>query len=663
MISVRSCRFPLIMPDETSLLSGPGEFLSERGPLSRRLEDYSVRPMQQQMAAAVHAALTDHESLICEAGTGTGKTFAYLVPSLLSGKKIIISTGTRHLQDQLYFKDLPIIAKAAGVPVRSALLKGRNNYLCRHRLRETERDGRSLSQQQHGLLGTIRSWLASTESGDLTELADLPDKSPFKLSITSTTENCLGQECEFFDECFVFRARKQAADAELVIVNHHLLLADLSLRESGFGEVLPRADSIIFDEAHQLPELAAEFFSESISNRLIMELINDSRTAQHNDAGDVQGFSEILDKLQRAVLEMRLALGQGDHRSAWLELTSDAGVIQAASDLAEALKVLEQALDALAQRSRALDNCWRRCGNLMHMLAAFREREQTEMVQWVETRGTGFLLHQTPLDVSEVFQTRIAQHECNCIFTSATLAVESDFSHFAAQLGLADVRALSWPSPFDYAGQAMLYLPPDMPDPADPAFTAHVVDAALPIIKASAGHAFVLFTSHRALQEAAPLIMSGTDYPVLVQGDAGKTELLDTFRKTPHAVLLGTASFWEGVDVRGEALSSVIIDKLPFAPPDDPVFRARAARMQEEGRNPFMEHQLPQAIISLKQGVGRLIRDRQDYGVMVICDPRLRSRSYGKKFLASLPAMPLTHNICDVEKFFALHRDIHSVKQ
>ena len=639
------------------MLSEPEEFLSESGPLARQLEDYSVRPMQQQMAAAVEEALAEHTSLICEAGTGTGKTFAYLVPSLLSGKKIIISTGTRHLQDQLYFKDLPIIATAAGVPVRSALLKGRNNYLCRHRLRETERDGRSLSQQQHALLISLQSWLAQSESGDLTELADLQDHSPFKLSITSTTENCLGQECEFYDDCFVFKARKQAAEADLVIVNHHLLLADLALRESGFGEVLPKADSIIFDEAHQLPELAAEFFSESISSRQITELINDSRLAQHNDAPDVQGFNDILDKLQRAIQDLRLALGKGDKRSAWQDLTTDTGVIQAVSILAESLTGLEQALDLLAQRSRALDNCRHRCGNLMQMLAAFREREQTETVQWVETRGGGFLLHQTPLDVSRVFQARIAQHECNCIFTSATLAVVTDFSHFAAQLGLADVRALSWPSPFDYARQSLLYLPPDMPDPADPSYTAHVVTAALSVIKASAGHAFVLFTSHRALQEAASLIMNETNYPVLIQGDAGKTELLDTFRNTPHAILLGTASFWEGVDVRGEALSSVIIDKLPFAPPDDPVFRARAARMQEEGRNPFMEYQVPQAIISLKQGVGRLIRDRQDYGVMVICDPRLRSRSYGRKFLESLPAMPVTHDIRDVEEFYSARRD------
>jgi ATP-dependent DNA helicase DinG len=638
------------------MLSEPDEFLSERGPLAMQIEDYSVRPMQQQMAVAVAQALADHSSLICEAGTGTGKTYAYLVPSLFAGKKIIISTGTRHLQDQLYFKDLPVIARAAGVPVRSALLKGRNNYLCRYRLRETERDGRSLTLQQHGLLNTIRSWVAQTESGDLTELADLQDHSPFKLSITSTTENCLGQECEFYDDCFVFRARKQAAEADLVIVNHHLLLADLALRESGFGEVLPKADSIIFDEAHQLPDLAAEFFSESLSSRQITELSNDSRLAQHNDAPDVQGFNTILDKLHRAVQDLRLALGRGDRRSAWQELVTDTGVSRAVPVLAESLTELEQALDPLAQRSRALDNCWRRCGNLMHMLAAFREREQVEMVQWVETRGGGFLLHQTPLDVSRVFQERIARHECNCIFTSATLAVETDFNHFSSQLGLAGVRALSWPSPFDFAHQSLLYLPPDMPEPADPSYIAHVVTVALSVIKASGGHAFVLFTSHRALKEAASLIMNGTDYPVLVQGDAGKTGLLETFRKTPHAILLGTASFWEGVDVRGEALSSVIIDKLPFAPPDDPVFRARAARMQEEGRNPFMEYQVPQAIISLKQGVGRLIRDRQDYGVMVICDPRLRSRPYGRKFLGSLPAMPVTHAISDVERFYSTRR-------
>ncbi|MGH8120609.1 MAG: ATP-dependent DNA helicase, partial [Gammaproteobacteria bacterium] len=412
----------------------------------------------------------------------------------------------------------------------------------------------------------------------------------------------------------------------------------------------------IFDEAHQLPELAGEFFSESMSSRQVLELINDSRLAQHNDAGDVQGFGEIPDRLQKAVQDLRLVLGRGDTRRGWQELAADAGILRAAADLAEALKTLEQALDPLAQRSRALDNCWRRCGNLMQMLAAFREREQTEMVQWVETRGTGFLLHQTPLDVSEVFQARLAQHECNCIYTSATLAVGNDFSHFATELGLAGVRGLYWPSPFDYAKQTLLYLPQDMPDPADPSYTAQVVNAAMPIIKASKGHAFVLFTSHRALREAAPLIMSRTDYPVLVQGDAGKTGLLETFRNTRHAILLGTASFWEGVDVRGEALSSVIIDKLPFAPPDDPVFRARAVRMQERGKNPFLEYQLPQAIINLKQGVGRLIRDRRDYGVLAICDPRLLSKSYGRKFLNSLPEMPLTQEIRDVEGFFSARR-------
>ena len=596
--------------------------------------------------------MADEESLICEAGTGTGKTFAYLVPALMSGKKIIISTGTKHLQDQLFYKDLPVVSRALGLPVNTTLLKGRANYLCKFRLVEYEKHNRAMPVQLQDSLVSIKHWSAQTATGDLTELADLPENSPVQSGITSTADNCLGQNCEFYDECFVLKARRNANEADLVIVNHHLLMADLALRDTGFGEVLPKASFIIFDEAHQLPELAADFFGSTVSSRQLLELINDTRAAYLSDANDVPGFTEIPDVLQTSLQKFRLTLGNSDRRSAWLEVSVDKSISGTFDVLYEKLAALESALDQLSSRSKSLENCWKRAGNLLGMLKDFRERESDEFVQWLESRSHGFLLHQTPLDISSIFQQHLSQHECQCIYTSATLAVGDDFSHFAGQLGLNEIKSQTWPSPFDYQKQALLYLPENMPEPGGSAYTSAVINAALPVIQASQGHAFILFTSHRALREATDLIKNKLDYPILVQGDAPRTELLETFRRTKHAVLLGTSSFWEGVDVKGQALSSVIIDKLPFAAPDDPVFRARAVKMQEQGINPFMDYQLPQAIIVLKQGVGRLIRDMNDYGVLMICDPRLRSKSYGKKFLNSLPRMNITGNIADVENFF-----------
>jgi ATP-dependent DNA helicase DinG len=416
---------------------------------------------------------------------------------------------------------------------------------------------------------------------------------------------------------------------------------------------LPKASFIIFDEAHQLPELAADFFGSTASSHQLLELINDTRAVYLSDANDVPGFAEIPDALQTSMKKFRLVLGKSDRRTAWLELAADKTISGAFDALCEKLTELESALDQLSSRSKSLENCWKRTGNLLGMLKDFRERECDEYIQWLETRGQGFILHQTPLDISKVFQQRLSQHECQCIYTSATLAVGDDFSLFAGQLGLNETKSQTWPSPFDYQNQALLYLPENMPEPGERAYNSAVINAALPVIQASQGHAFILFTSHRALREATDLIKNKIDHPILIQGDAPRTELLETFRRTKHAVLLGTSSFWEGVDVKGQALSCVIIDKLPFAAPDDPVFRARAVKMQEQGINPFMDYQLPQAIIALKQGVGRLIRDMNDYGVLMICDPRLRSKSYGKKFLNSLPKMNISSSIEDVKIFYS----------
>ena len=634
------------------------DILSETGPLADCIDGFTARPQQQQLAQTIAEVLNSDDSLVCEAGTGTGKTFAYLIPALLSGKRVIISTGTKHLQDQLYYKDLPIVREALNVPIVTALLKGRANYLCLHRLEQGDENFRYISKEDVSELPRIKQWATQTDKGDLAELIDLPEDAAIRSRIVSSTENCLGQECSFYDDCFVFKARRKANEAEVIVVNHHLLLADLALRESGFGEVLPKADTIIFDEAHQLPALASEFFSQTLSSRQLTELFNDTTVAYLTDAGDMKEVQDEIRDLQTSLRKLRLSFGRKERRSAWNEVLSDNEIKEALKEFLNHLISLEKCLDVLAERSKSLENCWRRCSNMIETLQTFMERETEDMIQWLETRGQGFLLHQTPLDISSTFQARLAEHGCNSIYTSATLSVAEDFSHFSDQLGLSETNAQSWSSPFDYQKQALLYLPQGMPEPNESVYTEAVINMALPVIEASQGHAFLLFTSHRAMNEAHRLLAERIDYPLLKQGDAPRSELMQSFRKTKHAVLMGTSSFWEGVDVRGKALSCVIIDKLPFAHPDDPVFRARAAKMQENGQNPFMTYQVPQAVISLKQGVGRLIRDINDYGVLMICDPRLMSKSYGKIFLKSLPNMKRSTELADVDSFFfeRMHR-------
>ncbi len=628
------------------------DILSETGPFVDCIDGFTVRPQQQQLAQTIAEVLENDESLVCEAGTGTGKTFAYLVPVLLSGKRVIISTGTKHLQDQLYYKDLPIVRKALNVPVVTALLKGRANYLCLHRLEQGDENFRYLSKEDLLELPKVKQWATQTDKGDLAELINLPEDAAIRSRIVSSAENCLGQDCSFYDDCFVFKARRKANEAEVIVVNHHLLLADLALRESGFGEILPKADTIIFDEAHQLPGLASDFFSQTLSSRQFTELFNDTTSAYLTDAGDMEEVQVEIRECQTSLRQLRLSFGRKERRSAWNEVFADKEIRKALQDFLDHLIKLEKYLDTLAERSKSLENCWRRCSTMIEMLQTFMERETEDLIQWLETRGQGFLLHQTPLDISAIFQARLAEHGCNTIYTSATLSVAEDFTHFTDQLGLSETNAQSWSSPFDYQKQALLYLPQGMPEPGELIYTEAVVNMALPVIEASQGHAFLLFTSHRAMNEAYRLLAGRIDYPLLRQGDAPRSELLQSFRKTKHAVLLGTNSFWEGVDVRGKALSCVIIDKLPFAPPDDPVFRARAAKMQENGQNPFMTYQVPQAVINLKQGVGRLIRDATDYGVLMICDPRIISKPYGRIFLNSLPNMRRSTELADVDEFF-----------
>ena len=629
------------------------ELLGESGPLATLLSGFAPRVEQQHMAEATADAIEAQQQLIVEAGTGTGKTFAYLLPVLRSGRKVIISTGTRHLQDQLYGKDLPVVREALNAPVNTALLKGRTNYLCLHRLATAAEDGGRLRGRQLHDLETVRAWSGRTRSGDIAELGMLAEDSPLWPRVTSTAENCLGQECEHYQACFVVKARRQAMEADVVVINHHLLFADMVLREEGFGELLPGADAFVIDEAHQLPEVASVFFGITLSSHQLRDLARDIRLEHLREAGDMQDLPDAAGQLEGQVHRVRLALGRQDRRAAWSEVAANQELQDQLEELQQSLQQLSEWLTVAAERGKGLDSCRQRCLLLRDRLAQLRQQTAGEYIHWFEAFRTSFRLNLTPLNVASVFRERLEMLSSAWIFTSATLAVGDSFNHFAAQLGLQDAHTLQLDSPFDYRRNALLYLPTDMPQPNQPGYVEAVVATARAVLAASSGRAFLLFTSHSALRTAAKLLGNDCDYPLLVQGDAPRRELLEQFRQAGNAVLLGTSSFWEGVDVRGETLSCVIIDKLPFGSPGDPVLQARIEALREQGANPFMDYQLPHAVITLKQGIGRLIRDRTDRGVLVLCDPRLLEKSYGRIFLNSLPDMPRTRDVDDVHSFFA----------
>lgn len=610
---------------------------SAGSPLAQAVEGFAPRPEQQVMAARVADALERQRSLVIEAGTGIGKTFAYLVPALLSGRRVIVSTGTRNLQDQLYGRDLPTVCAALGRPVATALLKGRSNYLCLHRLALADSgETRLSSRAQVAELARVRDWAGVTATGDIAEVEGVDEGSRLWPLVTSTLDNCLGTRCDHYHRCHVVQARRQAQEAQFVVVNHHLLLADLALKEDGFAELLPGADAVIVDEAHQLPDTAVQFFGVALSSRGLEALLRDARLEAVRGAGLQAGLEQRCDHLVLALRELRLALGPGTGRQDWTSLP--AAVAPALEQLAEALGALAEDLECLGDHDAGLERCAERAATQLGRLEQLLVADSEAGLRWVDTSRTGLVLHLTPWDVSARLEGVMQARACAWIFTSATLAVGEDFSHFTRRLGLHEVDSCVLSSPFDYARQGLLYLPEGLPVPGGEGHTAALVAAARPLLAAAGGRAFLLFTSHRALEEAHGLLTDcGDDYTLLVQGTAPRRELIRRFRCEPRAVLLGAASFWEGVDVRGDALKLVVIDRLPFASPGDPMLRARLEAARREGQDPFRSVQLPQAVIALKQGVGRLIRDHGDRGVVMLGDPRLTGRGYGRVFLHALP--------------------------
>jgi ATP-dependent DNA helicase DinG len=627
------------------------DLLGGDGPLARNIEGFSPREQQQTLAAAVARALQDMQTLVAEAGTGTGKTFAYLLPALLAGRRVLISTGTKTLQDQLFHRDLPAVRKVIGAPVRTALLKGRSNYLCRHRLATTAEQGLFDSRERVRELEAVREWAALTKSGDIGELDVVAENSSLWPQVTSTQDNCLGQECPEFSRCHVLEARRAAQEADVVVVNHHLLLADMVLKEDGFGEILPGVDAVIVDEAHQLPDIATQYFGISVSTRQLGDWAQDLKAEYLRGAADMPELEAQLKNFDAALAVLRPLLAEGVGRQEWDALPNARRLRAALEELSAAIEALKPALDTLAPRSRGLENCRERAELMQTRLGAFLDDDQRRQVRWVEQFGRSTSFNLTPLDAAERFAARMQQNPSAWVFLSATLSVGGQFDHYKERLGVGEAEELLLGSPFDFARHALLYLPPRMPATDDPGYTRAVVAAARPVIEASGGRAFMLFTSHRALKEAAELLRGSLDYPLLVQGEMPRRRLLETFRELGNAVLLGTSSFWEGVDVKGPALSVVVIDKLPFASPGDPVLKARLDLMKNEGRNPFMEYQLPQAVIALKQGVGRLIRDATDKGVMMLCDPRVMGKPYGRVFRESLPPMKPTRDLEEVTSF------------
>ncbi|WP_428772001.1 ATP-dependent DNA helicase [Vibrio sp.] len=626
---------------------------SAQGALGKVIPGFQPRQAQLDMANAVASTISQSGQLVVEAGTGTGKTFAYLVPALQSGKKTIISTGSKNLQEQLFHRDLPQMVNALGFFGVTALLKGRANYLCLDRLSRQMLESHNAAADPSLLsqLVKVRSWSSETQTGDLGECEAIAEDSPVIPTITSTNDNCLGKECPSYSDCFVLKARKRAMDADVVVVNHHLFLADLAIKETGFGELIPEAEVFIFDEAHQLPDIASQYFGQSVSSRQVQELAKDIEIGYRTEAKDMRQLQKVAQKLQQSAMDVRIILGEPGYRGNWREALNSPAVAREMARLIEAVDFAIEVLKLAIGRSQLLDTAFERANTIKGRLDRVCDISITGYSYWFDTTPRHFSLHITPLSVADKFHEQIELKQGAWIFTSATLAVNDDFSHFTRRLGLKPSQQFSLPSPFDYQQQARLCVPRYLPEPNSPGLAQKLVTMLAPVIEQNQGRCFFLCTSHSMMRELGELFRARLSLPVLMQGETSKQKTLSEFMELGNALLVATGAFWEGIDVRGNTLSCVIIDKLPFTAPDDPLLKARIEDCRLRGGEAFAEVQLPDAVITLKQGVGRLIRDQNDQGALIICDNRLVTRDYGGVFLASLPAIPRTRDLANIQQF------------
>ncbi|WP_234494362.1 ATP-dependent DNA helicase [Vibrio maritimus] len=625
------------------------------GALGQVIPGFQPRQPQLDMANAVDEAIEHQTQLVVEAGTGTGKTFAYLVPALLSGKKTIISTGSKNLQEQLFHRDLPLMVEALGFHGKVSLLKGRSNYLCLDRLSRQMVESHTTETQTDLLsqLVKVRTWSSETKSGDLGECDAIAEDSPIIPTITSTNDNCLGKECPSYEDCFVLKARRRALDSDVVVVNHHLFMADLAIKETGFGELIPEADVFIFDEAHQIPDIASQYFGQSVSSRQIQDLCKDIEIGYRTEARDMRQLQKAGERLSQAAMDMRIVLGDTGFRGNWRDAIASPSIKREMERLTDALDFVIDVLKLALGRSQLLDTAFERANLVKGRIERVCDVTITGYSYWYDTSPRHFSLHITPLTVADKFHEQVEMKGGAWIFTSATLAVSDDFGHFTSRLGLVPKQQFSLPSPFDYPSQARLCVPRYLPEPNSNGLADKLVRMLTPVIEQNQGRCFFLCTSHSMMRELGEKFRETLSLPVLLQGETSKQKTLAEFMELGNALLVATGAFWEGIDVRGDTLSCVIIDKLPFTAPDDPLLKARIEDCKLQGGDPFQQVQIPDAVITLKQGVGRLIRDQKDRGALIICDNRLVTRDYGATFLSSLPPIPRTRDLGVIKTFLA----------
>ncbi len=623
------------------------------GALAKAITGFNPRESQRQMAQAIRTAIADKKPLVVEAGTGTGKTYAYLVPALRADAKVIISTGSKALQDQLYTRDLPKVAAALKYQGKTALLKGRSNYLCLERLEQQTLGGAGIPVETQSQLATVRHWSSETTDGDIANCSGIAEESPVWPLVTSTNDNCLGSDCPLYKDCFVVKARRKAMDADIVVVNHHLFLADMVVKEGGFGELIPAGDVMIFDEAHQMPDIASQYFGQQLTGRHLLDLARDMTLAYRTDVRDMAQLQKSADQLSFRTQDFRLALGEPGFRGNLRDALSQPAVQRSLVLLDDALELCHDVAKMALGRSALLDAAYERAALYRVRLKRLKNTQETGFSYWYECNARQFVLALTPLSVSDRFHEVMAEKAGTWVFTSATLSVDDRMDHFTRRMGLDDAQTLMLQSPFDYATQSLLCVPRFLPEPGQRGAAVQLARMLMPVIIANKGRCFFLCTSHQMMRDLAAEFRASLALPVLLQGETGKRQLLQQFVSAGNAVLVATSSFWEGVDVRGDTLSCVIIDKLPFTSPDDPLLKARSEDCQLRGGDPFAEVQIPEAVIALKQGVGRLIRDTTDRGVLIICDQRLVTRPYGATFLQSLPPAPRTRSLQRAIDFLA----------